>query len=69
LINQIECLPREATRLPAFDRSADGPCSEIDSDPQHSRGYGAEENEPANPSGSKFFRRPQVRFFFACDAA
>ena len=55
------------TRLPAFDCSANGPCSEVDSDAQHSRGYGAEKNEPANPSGANFFRRRQVEIVFACE--
>jgi hypothetical protein len=53
--------------LPAFDCSADGPGSEIDSDPQHNRGYGAEKNEPANPSGANFFRRPQIEIVLLCD--
>jgi hypothetical protein len=60
LIDQSERLPRESARLPTFDGSANGRRSEVDSDPEHTGGYGPEKNEPANPLGANFFRRPQV---------
>ena len=58
---------RMPPRLPGFDCAANGGCSEVDRNAQRTRGYGAEKNEPANPSGANFFRRSEIQIVFLCD--
>ena len=60
LIDQSERLPREATRLPPLDCSANRRCSEVDSDAQHTAAMAPRKTNRRIRRGAKFFRRPQV---------